>query len=107
MDNKDFFDEEYDRVEQQDRQQHEQNARQNSQQFNNWNSYDVKVEQSPRNKKGWLIALICLTVVLSLVMGWVLCSLFRPSGGSSATTDETKILEEVLKVIDNQLYVTD
>ena len=107
MDNKDFFDEEYDRVEQQDRQQHEQNTRQNSQQFNNWNSYDVKVEQSPRNKKGWLIALICLTVVLSLVMGWVLCSLFRPSGGSSATTDETRILEEVLKVIDNQLYVTD
>ena len=43
MDNKDFFDEEYDRVEQQDRQQHEQNTRQNSQQFNNWNSYDVTV----------------------------------------------------------------
>lgn len=107
MDNKDFFDEEYERVEQRDRETPDQNYRQNARRFDDWNNYEVKMSQPPQNKKSWLVALICLVVVLSMVMGWVLCSLFRPSSGSSATTDETKILEEVLKVIDKQLYVTD
>lgn len=109
MDNKDFFDEEFERVERQD-ESNRRNSQQNSEPnplFDSWNSYQANpTPTKTKNRKGWLISLVCLGVVLCMAMGWFLCALFQPSVSSNAT-DELWILEQVMNTIDNDLYPTD
>lgn len=103
MNNNDFFDDELRRVEEDQRQR--QSAQQQTM-FDGWNSYQPQPTQTT-NKRGWVVSLICLVVVLSLVMGWVLCALFNTHEDDSVQQQALKILQEVMSVVDNDLYPTD
>lgn len=111
MDNKDFFDEEFERVERKENDR-KQNANVND-------PFGAGFGQSPQqggaatgssHKKAWLVSLVCIGVVLCIGIGWILCAFF---GGEKApvgtTTDESYylgVLQQVMKTIDNDLYVT-
>ena len=70
MDNKDFFDEEFDKVEEQNKR-----SQNNADPFNTWN-YEPRQNATTTktsHKKAWFISLTCLAIVLCFVAGWVLC----------------------------------
>ena len=105
MDNKDFFDEEFDKVEEQNKR-----SQNNADPFNTWN-YEPRQNATTTktsHKKAWFISLTCLTIVLCFVAGWVLCYVF--GGTQTASNGESYylgILQQVMHAIDNDLYVTD
>ena len=114
MDNKDFFDEEYDKVQESQRQQREE-AQQpyvsdafspspNSQ-YNGGNDiYGAPVNSQPpqqRGRKALWISLLCVGLVLALAFGWVLGGLF---GNIGANKSEEKILSEVLDYLRHNYY---
>jgi len=114
MDNKDFFDEEYDKVSENERQRSEQ--RQDAPSYDDerqrqteaWYSYDggtpsnsqPPAKQSGGGKKALWISLVCVGLVLAIVFGWVLCAVF---GGNRGNQDE-EILSEVLQYLRNNYY---
>ena len=105
MDNKDFFDEEFDKVEEQNKR-----SQNNADPFNTWN-YEPRQNATTTktsHKKAWFISLTCLAIVLCFVAGWVLCYVF--GGTQTASNGESYylgILQQVMHAIDNDLYVTD
>lgn len=114
MDNKDFFDEEYDKVSESEtvRQYTEEphtpsydDARQA--QTDEWYSYGGGTPSNAQppakqggGKKALWISLVCIGLVLAIVFGWVLCAVF---GGNRASEGE-EILSEVLQYLRNNYY---
>lgn len=110
MDNKDFFDEEFDRVERNEQEERNKQTAQQQQSnplFDSWNNYQSAPPASSKPKKGWVISLVCIGIVLCLVTGWLLCALFQPGGSSSGSNDEMWVLEQVWNTVNNDLYPTD
>ncbi|MCM1289418.1 MAG: S41 family peptidase [Corallococcus sp.] len=111
MDNKDFFDEEYDKVSetQQDSEPSDSSPfddENRQRQTEDWYSYGGGVKSSPQppanqggGKKALWISLVCVGLVLAIVFGWVLCAVF--GGGQS---QEEAILSEVLQYLRNEYY---
>lgn len=90
MDNKDFFDEEYSKLE---------SKKENTQQTGgDW--YSRQPEQSrPSSNKALYIALICFALIICIVLGWTLCTIF-----TGIQSSEERLLAEVLSVLDNEYY---
>ncbi len=93
---KDFFDEEFERKEQENN-LNEQRRRQ----VNDWYNYGPGSNggNSAQNVKHrpLYVVLVCLALVLALIMGWVLCSICTP-------TTTSGILSEVVSYLDTQYY---
>lgn len=68
-DNRDFFDEEYDK-----QTQREEERRQTE--FDSWNSQPSPQPVQSKGRRALLISVICVGLVLCIVLGWVLCSIF-------------------------------
>lgn len=92
MANKDFFDEEYDKIEQ--KQSNEQTER-----VQEWYEHQPASAKKKNVNKPLYIVLICLALVACIAFGWVLCTVF--GGGRSS---EERLLGEVLSVLDNEYY---
>ena len=95
MANKDFFDKEYDKLESTDKQ------KASDEQFRQWSSAQPPHSEKANNRKPLYISLICLGLVLCIVLGWLLCTIFTDISGGGT---EEKILGEVLSVLDNEYY---
>jgi len=92
-DNKDFFDEEYDRIE-------SSKPSKQDEQFQNWSGQAPEQSVQPRENKPLYIILICVALVLCIVLGWVLCAVF----GGGFQSSEQRLLDEVFSVLDNEYY---
>ena len=90
---KDFFDEEYDKV----TEQREKEAQQNQQahgSVEDWYNYGGTTVAQKSSKKPLYVVLLCVGLVLTLVLGWVLCALF--GGGGSLSGDEQRKYAQAL-----------
>lgn len=92
MANKDFFDEEYDKIE-------SRQVKEQSEKNSDWYSRQPEQVKQSNNNKPLYITLICIGLVLCIILGWLLCAIF--GGGRSI---EERLLSEVLQVIDNDYY---
>lgn len=91
MDNKDFFDEEYSKMV-------SKQSTSSSDNSSDW--YTHQPAQSKQNSnKPLYITLICFALVLCIVFGWMLCTIF-----SGIKSDEEKLLGEVLSVLNSEYY---
>ena len=93
MDNKDFFDEEYEKLE-------TKHTTDRSEQFQNWSSQTPQQSAKSSDLKPLYITLICFALVLCIALGWVLCAIFSSGYQSS----EQKLFNEVLSVLDDEYY---
>lgn len=114
MDNKDFFDEEYDKASEAERQRSEEQQKVNSydqerdRQMEAWYSYESgasgyskpPVNNGGGGKKALWISLACLGIVVAIVFGWVLCALF----GGDRVSEEEQILSDVLQYMRANYY---
>lgn len=110
MANKDFFDEEFDKIEQSSVGSHSdefstrsrfEDSRGDNGNFDNWSGYQpTKVEQA-KSKKPLYIVLLCLALVLCIALGWFLCAIFGSLGSSSK---QERLLLDVLDVLKNDYY---
>lgn len=92
MANKDFFDEEFDKIE-------SKKAAEQAQKTDDWYGQQPVQNKQKNGNKPLYITLICLALVLCIVFGWVLCTVF--GGGRSA---EERLLSEVLSVLNDEYY---
>ena len=91
---KDFFDEEY------EKQQEKNNAEEDMQnRMKDWYSSGAATtrEPEPSTRSPWYFALIVVALVLAIVLGWVLCSIFSNSS-------EASLLANVMKFMDENYY---
>lgn len=91
MQNRDFFDEEFDKIE---------NKRENAQseKLHEWYGKEPAPSKSSGNKPLY-ITLICIALVLCIILGWVMCTVF--GGGRSK---EERLFAEVMSVLNNEYY---
>ncbi len=95
MDNKDFFDEEYDKIEN----KHDEEKSQN---FDDWYGRQPAPSKSKNGNKPLYITLICLALVACIVLGWVLCTVFTSI--SRSTKGQSALFDDVLQYLENQYY---
>ncbi|MDE7454315.1 MAG: hypothetical protein K2M64_00605 [Clostridia bacterium] len=95
MDNKDFFDEEYSKLEN----KKEDN---NSDNFRNWSSQQPQQSEKAKNNKPLYITLICLALALCIVFGWFMCAIF--DSVKSSNKDQSALFDEVLRYLDEKYY---
>lgn len=119
---KDFFDEEFEKMEEQKKEQEEQSqaeshSRQND--FDAWFNYDATEHNSDKGNGGggsgngagsvrsksarpWFIALLCVMLAVAIAFGWVMCAVFGGNGGTTVTqnADEQYIETVVNSVVD-------
>ncbi len=81
MYDKDFFDEEYDKV---------KGEQQTNQSDAAWYAYEAKRPQGEpaTTKKSLSVTLLCLAVVLSMVFGWFLCAIIHDYSNDSVTDEQ-------------------
>lgn len=98
---KDFFDEELDKIEQEeaDKKALEEQRRR---QIENWYSggggaNNGSNQGATTTKRPLYIVLICVALILSLVLGWVLCALF----GAGGTLSDKEQIRYAQSVVDN------
>lgn len=92
MDNKDFFDEEYDKVE-------SKQVNSQTEKINQWYGQQPVQSKQSNGKKPLYIVLLCCALILCIVFGWVLCTVF--GGGQSK---EERLFSEVLSVLNKEYY---
>lgn len=101
--NKDFFDEEFEK-------KVADAQKPNDKHFDSWSSYPVQNETRVNKNKPLYITLICVALVLCLVLGWVLCTIFNGfgsigKGNTGITPDEGgEILNTVIEYLKNNYY---
>lgn len=111
MDNKDFFDEEYDKVSESENQRNTSTSAYDEarkKQTEEWYSYGGGTPSNTQppasgnsgGKKALWISLVCVGLVLAIVLGWVLCAVF----GGNRRSEEEEILSEVLQYLRNNYY---
>lgn len=104
---KDFFDEEFDKIQQKQQEEQQQTPPPPK---NDWYSYQpssAPVATNKKSKKTLVISLTCVALVLALVLGWVLCALFG-SSGSLSTNEQRKYAEKVVqKLRDSGVEISD
>ena len=113
MANKDFFDEEFEKLEKASTESNRQDnrrveeRRENSADgsarggdFDSWSSYQAPSSAGAKSKKPLYIVLICLALVLCIALGWVLCAVF---GGIGASKQE-KLLSDVMSILNSDFY---
>ena len=97
---KDFFDEEYEKQQQQ-RAKTEQDIQDK---MKEWYSSGTPTGSAAANsakpsRSPWYIVLVCIALVLAIVFGWVLCSIF---GG--ARSKEESLLSTVMSYLEKEYY---
>lgn len=101
MEEKDFFDEELER-----QQSEQRNNAQDS--FDSWSNHGGSAPNPPAQRKnGWIIALICVGLALCVALGWILGVIF--GGGSSQTIEPMSqsgnaILDTVMQYMRDKYY---
>lgn len=95
MADKDFFDQEFDKLSQ-------QQSEQQTPTFDQW--YQRSTQNSngngSSNKKPLFISLICVSLVLCIFLGWILCALFSSKGN-----EQQQLLDTVVRYLDEQFYL--
>lgn len=105
MANKDFFDEEYDKIKKTNEEDNRQSD--SDSQFQRWYAHDTQPQVSTRSNKPLYIALICVGLALCLALGWVLCAIFGGNGNLSKG-EEQKYLNSILTSLrDSGLEISD
>lgn len=112
---KDFFDEELDKIEQEEASQkalEEQRQRQIENWYGAGGSNNDGNQSMMTTKRPLYIALICVALVLAIALGWVLCALFGASGSFSekeqiryAQTVVNNLREQGIEISDEQLQI--
>lgn len=106
-DNKDFFDNEYEKLEE-ERQRKSNEPQQNGQPQSPWYSYNVtpQPDQVRKKNKPLYISLLCLGIVLALVLGWFLCALAHNYSDGGITD---RYLQDIYTYLTNDcnLEITD
>ena len=95
MANKDFFDDEYDKIEQ-------QKANEQADRFNDWYAQQPAPSKQKNSNKPLFISLLCIALVMCIVLGWVMCAIF--SNFSRTTGDQSALFDDVLKYLEKEYY---
>ena len=90
---KDFFDEDYVKVSEQREKESQQNQQTNGS-VEDWYNYGGTTVAQKSSKKPLYVVLLCVGLVLTLVLGWVMCALF--GGGGSLSGDEQRKYAQAL-----------
>lgn len=112
MANKDFFDEEFEKLEQEsaqrsadyDRPQNVSadtpNNSSNGESFNSWYGYNAPAREKPSARKPLYIALICVALVLCILLGSLLTIIF----GGVTKSKQQKLLDKVMQTLERDFY---
>lgn len=111
MANKDFFDEEFEKIEKAssaDASRVEERRDggtdgtppRKSADFDSWSSYQAPQSTAQKSKKPLYIVLICLALVLCIALGWVLCAVFGGIGRSK----QEQLLSDVMSILKSDYY---
>lgn len=95
MDERDIFDEEYDRI---NGQQSDFNSA-----FNNWSNYNTPPQQ-PKQNKSLRIVLTAVLMVFCLVFGWALGSVTSTPTTPSTGNDSKDVLDSVIDFMNYNFY---
>lgn len=111
MANKDFFDEEFEKLEKNtaddsarvETRSNEPSRSDSGRQsdFNNWSSYQQPQSEQTKNRKPLYIALICIALVCCIALGWVLSTIF---GGRGSYSQQEQLFSDVLNILANDYY---
>ncbi len=96
MADRDIFDEELDRLEQQNQHAHQNN----NDPFDNWANHTQPQPAQTQSRKPAHIVAICIGLALCFVLGWVLCLVTNENNND----DRYKLLSEVLSTMDFNYY---
>lgn len=91
--NRDFFDEEFDKMNESKTQSETGSS------FDNWCSHPTPHTEKAKSSKPWYIVLLCVGLVLCIVLGWVLATVF---GG--VASNEEQVLSKVFDVLHSDYY---
>ena len=93
---KDFFDEEYEKQQEKAKAEDDMQNR-----MKDWYSSGATTtrEPEPSTRSPWYFALIVVALVLAIVLGWVLCSIF-----SNSRSQEESLLSTVMSYLDKEYY---
>ena len=110
MANRDFFDEEFEKIEKasSDNTSRVEERRggtdgapsRKSGDFDSWSSYQAPQSTAEKSKKPLYIVLICLALVLCIALGWVLCAVFGGIGRSK----QEQLLADVMSILKSDYY---
>lgn len=111
----DFFDEEFEKLEK-EKQEKQSTEEQRQKDFDAWYNYGGNggnggnygggnngsnggsSSQAKRSGKPWWIVLICLSVVVAMALGWVLCAIFG-NAGSINNDEEQRLVQNVVNKV--------
>lgn len=96
MDNRDIFDEEYDRLTSQ--------PDDTTDTFGSWSSYDVQPPVQPTRRKPLKIILIAILMVVCIAVGWVLAVVTTDKGSNDGEDTRKDILNQVIDHMDFNFY---
>lgn len=91
---KDFFDEEYEKQQDKQKEAHGNNG---------W--YDHPAPAQTTQKKSLYIVLLCFALIACIALGFVSCALIEGTLGQSNVNEETKILDSVITYLKNNYYM--
>ncbi len=99
----DFFDEEFEKVKQEEQKKVAEEKRRQA--MDDWYNYSNSPNGTgaksnvKETSKPWYVALICVALVVAIALGWVLCAIFGGSGNINSKKEQQRYMQTVVNAV--------